>query len=425
MGTTRKTQSIAARMMRGLRLTGTALLAASALMIGSVPTPAVAQGQFTPVIKVNDDAITQYELSQRQAFLRLLRAPGDVRELAREQLIAEKLQRAEAERLEVTVEPEAVRKGMEEFAARGNLDVEQLLALLAQAGIAAESFRDFVTAGILWRNVASEKYAPTTNPTQSEIDLAYAEAEPTPGVKFLLTEIVLPASSEASLKASRMRAERLAKISDAEEFSRAAVRFSTVNTRLNGGERDWTDVQSLPPEVQGTLQATQKGGTTRPVYVDGIGVIVYYVRDRETIRSTNVGTLLEYAAFMIPGGRTEKAMSEAARIRAEVDDCDDLYPIARGLPREQLVREELPVGAVPAAYRAQLDQLDPGEVSTSLTSSSGNALVFLMLCNRRNDVPDSVSRDQVANALKNRRIGALANDYLTELRAQANIQYLR
>ena len=104
--------------------------------------------------------------------------------------------------------------------------------------------------------------------------------------------------------------------------------------------------------------------------------------------------------------------------------CDDLYPIARGLPADQLVREELPTGAVPARYRAELANLDPGEVSTRLTAGNGT-LVFLMLCNRRNDVPDSVSRAQIADALRNQRIGAYANDLLADLRANAHIEYLR
>ncbi|MBV7409507.1 peptidylprolyl isomerase [Maritimibacter sp. DP1N21-5] len=408
---------------RGLRhglVVGTVLLGGVATM----STPLFAQGQYAPVIKVNDDMITAYELSQRTAFLTLLRAPGDVRELAREQLINEKLQLAEAERLGVAVTEEQIAEGMLEFAARGNLDIEQMTEFLAQAGISFETFRDFTRAGILWREVARTRFLSAGQQiTESEIDRAYAEAEPQPGVKLLLTEIILPASSPESEKASMLRAERLAQISDPAEFAEAATRFSVVGSRLAKGERDWMDILALPPEAQSALRNTTEGNTSRPVMIPELGVAVYYVRDRETITSTNVGTLLEYAAFLIPGGRTEATMAEAARIRTEVDICDDLYPIARGLPADQLVREELPEGSVPAAYRGELSKLDPGEVSTALTTSSGNALVFLMLCNRRNAVPDSVSRAQVADALRNQRVGALANDLLADLRAQARVEY--
>ncbi|MEC7760996.1 MAG: SurA N-terminal domain-containing protein [Pseudomonadota bacterium] len=381
--------------------------------------PAAAQGQFTPVVKVNDSAVTVYERNQRMAFLRILNAPGDVQQLAVDQLINERLQLAEAERLGVEADQDAIQTGMAEFAARGNLDLEQFAAFLAQAGIAFETFRDFVTAGIVWRDVARAEFLETVTITETEIDRAYAEAVPEPGEKFLLTEIVLPASSEQSLRASRARADRLSQIATAEEFGDAAKRFSIAPTRLNDGERDWIDVLALPPEVQGVVRATREGRASRPVVLPEQGVAVYFVRDRETIRNSNVGELLEYAAFFVPGGQ-----DEATRIRERVQVCDDLYPIARGLPADQLVREELPTGAVPARYRAELANLDPGEVSTRLTTGNG-ALVFLMLCNRRNDVPDSVSRAQVADALRNQRIGAYANDLLADLRANAKIEYLR
>ena len=397
-------------------------IAVATLALGASLAPATAQNLFEPVAKVNNEAVTAYERNQRMAFMTLLRAPGDVRELVMDQLINEKLQLAEAERLGVEPDPEAVRQGMEEFASRGNLSVEQFLEMIAQAGIAAETFRDFVTAGITWREVARELFLEKVTITESEIDRAYAEAEPTPGQKFLLTEIVLPASSAASLKASRMRAERLAQIQTADEFSDAAKRFSIAPTRLNNGERDWVDLQALPAPVQAAIRNVGEGATSRPVVLGEDGVAVYFVRDRETVRTTNVGTLIDYAAFFIPGGRAQAALAEAAEIRAEVQVCDDLYPIARGLPTEQLVREEIPSGAVPANYKAELDNMDPGEISTNLTTSSGS-LVVLMLCNRRNDVPDSVSRTQVAESLRNQRIGALANDYLAELRANAVIEY--
>lgn len=405
--------------------TARALGICAGLTLGMALTagPSLAQNLYAPVIKVGDSAITYYERSQRMAFLRLLGAPGDVAQLATDQLINEKLQLAEAERLGIVASGEAIQSGMAEFAARGNLDVEQFLALLAQAGVAPQTFRDFVAAGITWRDVAGAKFAGYGTLTQSEIDRAYAEAVPTTGTKLLLTEIILPASSEASLKASQMRADRLSKIDNAEDFADAAKRFSVVPSRLNAGERDWLDIQALPAPVQAALGNVAEGHASRPVVLEDVGVAIYFVRDRETIRSTNVGTLLDYAAFFLPG-TGEAGLAEAERIRAKVQVCDDLYPIARGLPADQLLREELPEGAVPAAYRAELANLDPGEVSTRLTSSTG-ARVFLMLCNRRNDVPDSVSRAQIAEALSNQRIGSLANDYLAELRAQAHIEYMR
>jgi len=59
----------------------------SASVIAAPPLPA--QDLFEPVIKVNDLAITRYEIEQRARMLTLFRAPGDPEKLAREQLIEE------------------------------------------------------------------------------------------------------------------------------------------------------------------------------------------------------------------------------------------------------------------------------------------------------------------------------------------------
>ncbi len=92
-----------------------ALMAALVLLTG---LPAAAQNLFAPVVTVNDRVVSRYELSQRMAFLRLLRAPGDVRELALSQLIDERLQLDTARRYGVELSDAELETGMAEFAAR-------------------------------------------------------------------------------------------------------------------------------------------------------------------------------------------------------------------------------------------------------------------------------------------------------------------
>ena len=67
------------------------LCASAALDMMMAGSPATAQGQFVPVAKVNDSAVTVYERNQRMAFLRILNAPGDITQLALDQLINERL----------------------------------------------------------------------------------------------------------------------------------------------------------------------------------------------------------------------------------------------------------------------------------------------------------------------------------------------
>ena len=110
--------------------------------------------------------------------------------------------------------------------------------------------------------------------------------------------------------------------------------------------------------------------------------------------------------------------AEAARIRAEVDTCDDLYGLAKGLPEDHLLREVLPVEEVPTEIALELAKLDEGESSTALGEG-----VFLMLCGRTSALSEDVSREQIRSQLSNQRLASYADSYLAELRAEAHIVY--
>jgi peptidyl-prolyl cis-trans isomerase SurA len=68
-----------------------------------------------------------------------------------------------------------------------------------------------------------------------------------------------------------------------------------------------------------------------------------------------------------------------------------------------------------------LAKLDPGEVSTNLTRSNGQSLVFLMMCGRTAALNEEVGREDVANNLRQQRLGGFADSLLGELRASARI----
>lgn len=390
---------------------GAALLASLA--------PAQAQNRFSPAIVVDGAVISHYELSQRQAFLALLRAPGDIRQLAADQLINETIQMREAAKAGIAVDDAAVMAGMDEFAARGNLSAEQLLELFAQNGIAAETFRDFVTAGITWRDYVKQTFAPRVTISSADIDAAMAEAEAEPGLRVLLSEIVLPGANAATRKASRARADRLRDL-DETGFGQAALRFSIGVSRNNLGKLKWIDITSLPPDAAAAVRGLQPGQTSRVIETDE-DLRLYFLRDREEVKGGTPRTQVDYAALMLAGGQSEANRAEAARIRDRVTRCDDLYPIARALPPEQLVRETLPEAQVPGAYAAELALLDPGEISSRLTTSSG-AMVVLMLCARGNETPRSLTRETVEEQLKTKRVGTLAQFFLDEKRANATIE---
>lgn len=391
-----------------------------ALALGAAPLWAQ-QNLFTPVARVNDRVITQYELNQRALFLQLLNAPGNLEEEALSRLVDERLQLDAAAAQGVVVDEEQVLAGMEEFAGRANLGVEQFVQALAGGGVAEESFADFVRAGLAWRGVVQGRFGPRAQVSEAEIDRALALGNATGGVRVLLSEIFLPADTPARQAEAQRRAAELSQITTLPAFAAAARRYSAAPSRGRGGRQDWIPIGNLPPQIRAQILTLPPGGVTDPIPVPNAIALFQLRALEETEAPDTEAVAVEFARYFIPGGRTPAALAQAERIRAEVDTCDDLYGIAEGQPEEQLLRDVLPVAEVQGDVAMELAQLDENEVSTALTTGDGQALVFLMLCGRTLEINAEANREAVRQSLINQRLNSYANGYLAELKSDAVI----
>lgn len=365
---------------------------------------------FSPRLYVNDKVISNYEVSQRVLFLQLLRAPGDPEEEAITALIEDRLRNAEAKRLDLTLTAEAVLAGMTEFASRANLTAEQFIEALGQAGVSPETFRDFVSAGLIWRDVVRAKFAGKVTISEAEIDRAIARSKQATTARLLLSEVVIPGENGLAIveKLKRENATLTA-------FSAAAKRYSKAPSAENGGALDWLPLANLPSEVRAAVMALEKGKISDPVRVPG-GIAVFFLRDIAQDPTEDLAPIsVKYAQYLVANDA-----GAAADLRAQVDVCDDLYGVARGQPEDRLSVDTVPLAQVPADIGAELALLDPGESSTALTR--GPWRVFLMLCSRTPMQELAPQRDDIRTQLINQRLGGYAERYLSELRAEAIIR---
>ena len=409
------------RLSRHLRRFGAFVLAmAGALTLAQ--GPAGAQNLFAPAIFVNDQAVTGYEIEQRARMLTLFRAPGDTNRLAREQLIEERIKLEAARSIGLTLPEDAVRAGMEEFAARANMTAEDLIAALEQSGVSEESFRAFVQAGITWREVTRARFAAQVSVSEDEIDRATRALSGRAPVQVLLSEIVLPVTSLEDAEAKQALAGRIAQSKSEAEFARFARQHSAAPSAGNGGRMAWQKLSDLPPALGQVALGLGPGEISEPLPLEN-GIALIMLRDiAEGEPPAPQYSAIEYAAYYIAGGRSEQALARAAQIRAEVETRDDLYGVAYGQPPEVLERGALPPEEIPADIAAELALLDPGEVSTNLTRANGQTLVFLMLCGRTPKLDeDAPSVENITNFIRNQRIQSLADGYLEQLKAEARI----
>lgn len=384
-----------------------------AIIVSAVP--ADAQNRFRPAIQVNDNIITEYQITQRTRFLSLLRAPGDPRALARDQLINESIQ-IEAARASGNLPTEdEVANGLEEFASRANLTADQFIAALGQEGVDAQTFRDFVATGIAWRAHVQARFRSEARDIPEEmVNRTLARTGTEGGLRVLISEILLPTTTPETTRASRARAAEISALEGEDAFATAARLYSVAASRSRAGQLNWVAIDSLPEDIQATVRTLSPGQISAPIELDNV-IAVFLLRDVERVAQGTPETLsIDYALLRVPGGPTD-----AAVIAARIDTCDDLYGIAKDMPEEMLVRESQPLSSLPADIRSQISRLDVDETSTAITRGSQSTV--LMLCDRQQAFESTVDFELVGTQLLNTRLTAIATDYLADLRADAFI----
>lgn len=405
-------------MRRASTLLAVAALGLAVLM--ALPRMAAAQDLFAPVIKVNDAVITGYELEQRARFLTLLRAPGDPNELAREQLIEDRLKMSVAKSAGITATPDQVMEGMEEFSARANMNAEQFIRALEGAGVSEQTFRAFAESGLVWREYVRARFASRVSVSEDELDRA-ERATAGSDVRVLMSEIIMPAPPQEAA-AVQARAAELARLEGEAAFASAARQYSASATRSRGGRLDWMPLTKLPPALRPVILGLAPGQVSAPIPLNGAVALFQMRAIEETGVTQPEYSAIDYAAYYIPGGRSSDALATAAKIKSRVDTCDDLYGIAKDQPEDILERGSKLPAEIPSDIALELAKLDDNEVSTALTRSDGQTLVFLMLCGRSTALTEGIGREELSLQLKNRRLIAYAEGFLAELRSAARIR---
>jgi peptidyl-prolyl cis-trans isomerase SurA len=389
---------------------------AAAVALGlALVTPGLAQDLFTPRLYVNDRVITNYEVEQRALFLKVLRAPGNPAEEALKALTEDRLRQTEAERLDIKLSEQDLTQGLTEFAARANLTPDEFVAELAKAGIAPETFRDFVAAGILWRQVVRARFLGQVPISENDIDRALEASARPRALQVLASELVIPAP-EGQEDAALARAQELSdSLSGEAAFASAARRFSAAGTAGAGGRLDWLPLANLPAAIGQKILALDAGEVSDPISVPG-AVVLFLLRDVAIdTKAEPISVSVEWAEFLVPDDA-----AEIARIRAEADECNDLYGQANGLPEDRLTITKAGLETVPGDVALELARLDPGETSVALTR--GGFRRMLMLCGREQVLEPQPTRDQVREQVINQKLEGMAEGYLEELRAAAIIR---
>ena len=371
-----------------------------------------AEGIFDTIISVDGAAITTYELEQRILFFSFLNEPGDTLISSRQSLIDDRLKMAAGSKDGFALTPTELENAMLDFAKNSNQSLGGLLNLLNEGGVDAETFRDYVEVGVVWREVVRKRFGSQSQPTESEIDRALAAERAEGDISVLLTEIVLPAGP-SQLEESRKIARELAKITSIGSFSEKAKKLSVSSSRDNGGKIPWRNLKDLPNGLRQIIASLRPGQVAKPLEVQN-AIVLFQLRDVEEL-GLKVPEIISMKFAKITG--INSVLDLATKT---VNSCNDLYGLVKldkDVVLEMLTQQP---DEIEQATALRLNRLDRHEMSIFSDSpdSIGN---MIMLCERNYTTSADISRSEVAKNIRAARLTNLAEGYLAELRTNATV----
>ena len=371
-----------------------------------------AEGIFDTIISVDGAAITNYELEQRILFFSFLNEPGDTLISSRQSLIDDRLKMAAGSKDGFALTPTELENAMLDFAKNSNQSLSGLLNLLNEGGVDAETFRDYVEVGVVWRELVRKRFGSQSQPTESEIDRALAAERAEGDISVLLTEIVLPAGP-SQLEESRKIARELAKITSIGSFSEKAKKLSVSSSRDNGGKIPWRNLKDLPNGLRQIIASLRPGQVAKPLEVQN-AIVLFQLRDVEEL-GLKAPEIISMKFAKITG--INSVLDLATKT---VNSCNDLYGLVKLDKDVVLEMSTQHPDEIEQATALRLNRLDRHEMSIFSDSpdSIGN---MIMLCERNYTTSADISRSEVAKNIRAARLTNLAEGYLAELRTNATV----
>ncbi len=379
------------------------------------PLTAAAQSDFSSVVSVNSGSITGYDVEQRMALLTALGAPADqLRDDAIAQLIDDELKTQFGERLGILISDGEVAQGLMEFTSQRNIDSEDYLNRLADYGVHKETMDALLRAGLVWRQIVQGRFRSQALPTDKELDEALNLAAAAARESIRLAEIVLPFSERGQAETFAFAQDLAAKLNGGGDFGEAAKTYSRSSSASVGGTLDWMPKDRLPALISSQALQLSVGGVSGPIpFPQGI-VLLKLIGEREESSDRRPDVTVTYGELALAG-----SLSDIVAETSELETCPDLKRLAAKAGLADGIVGPVNLSDLDASSALRIARLDIGESDLAPTA---NGASLLFLC-ERTSATDAEMRDQMRGLLFSRRIAALGDGLLQELKRNAVIKF--
>lgn len=239
-----------------------------------------AHGQSPNIVAiVNDQPITELDLTQRIALLEIMDdvpRGGMDKKKALNQMINQVVKTQEATRYSLLPSQAELDARIKQLASGMKLTVDQLYAKLAAKGITKATFNDYIKAGMGFNRIMQGKYGQQVKASDAEIDAKMAEVKASIGQEeskilndprmkpvtvYTLMEILLPVDGDDPML-MQSRAIEAAQVMQRLKSCDGLKAASEGVFDVKKGKTFEADAARLPPSMKAALD---KGGVGRAV----------------------------------------------------------------------------------------------------------------------------------------------------------------
>lgn len=386
--------------------------------------------------RVNDDAITDFDLSQRVLFaiktsglqdspdLRQRMAPQMLR-----QMIDERLQVQNAKRLGVKPSEGEIQNRYVEIERAAGLGRGQFRQYLQSVGVAPDIATQQIEAQIAWAKIIRRKVRSQVDVSEAEIDDAMNRMRSNVGkTETRVAEIFVPVDRADSVEEAKRSADRIMEqLRRGAPFAAVAQQFSQGASAATGGDLGWVLPGALDPSLEAAIERVQPRTFSEPIR-SASGWHILYVVDRRPFaaaRPDDVKLNLVQMTLALPTNaspdETNRATAEAQKAMAGVRQCSDLHVQSRqvkGSTSGDLNGVRVgDLAANPQMYE-QLPRLPIGGTAGPFRVAEGLQVVALCSKSGGDGLP---TRDAISQQLLIQKLDAAGRRYMRDLRRQATI----
>ncbi|MBK3745400.1 peptidylprolyl isomerase [Paraburkholderia aspalathi] len=229
------------------------------------PTTAAAQAEVKIIVEGN--AITNTDIRNRAAFMKLQRRPGDLTKLASEELTEEMLKRVEMKTRGIVIPDQEIDQAYAGFATRNKMSVAQLNQMMDQSGVTPAHFKKYIMVQMGWGRAVSGRFrAEGVMSEQDAVQRMLKQGGKKPSTtEYRMQQVifVVPAKSRTPGLMAKRRQEANAlrtRVQSCDTLRQVAKGTLDVTVRDLGRVLE----QELPSEWAKDVKATQAGRTTPP-----------------------------------------------------------------------------------------------------------------------------------------------------------------